>query len=251
MSHVAYYALHYGREYLAWSIRSIQDAVDEIYIFYSPTPSYGFSSGFACPDSREDLLREANRFLTKPLHWIEGSWGSEHHHREAALAHIRARHSDAQVLVVDADEVWAEGAAARALYHVTDANHAYAWMAHFRNFWRSFDWMVHDGFEPIRVVDFRHAPGSSDRVPRMMPVLHFGYAQREELMRYKWSCHGHQSELRPGWLDRFKAWQPGHTDLHPVVNNLWPEALPTSEEDAVEVRKVLEDHPYFGVDVIR
>ena len=38
---IAFYALHYGREYLAWSVRSVQDAVDEIHVLYSDRPTFG------------------------------------------------------------------------------------------------------------------------------------------------------------------------------------------------------------------
>jgi hypothetical protein len=252
MTQVAYYALHYGKEYLAWSIRSIQDAVDEIFIFYTPTPSYGHSAGIPCPDSREELVEQAYRFAAKPVHWIEGHWATEWQHRDFALHYIGSRLGLAQVLVVDADEVWAEGAAKRALYHVTDRNCAYAWMSYdFRNFWRSFDWMVHDRFAPIRIVDTRHHESTREALPEQFSVLHFGYAQREELMRYKWTCHGHQDELRAGWIDRFVNWQPEDTDLHPVVNNLWAAATLTPESVRAEISTVLSDHPYFGVPVIR
>lgn len=251
--HVAYYALHYGKEYLAWSIRSIQDAVDRIYIFYSDVPTYGYGSGAACPDSRGELEREAHRFATKPIVWVDGRWGSEGHHRQFALDHIRGDAGwDAQVLVVDSDEVWAEGAASRAIWHATRANSSYKWLAKFRNYWRSFNWMVHDGFEPIRVIDLRFANNQSscDRLPDTEHVMHFGYAQSDAITQYKWTCHGHQAELRPGWMERYVNWAPGVGDLHPVVIGLW-DATPTSDEDRNELAKVLFDHPYMGLDIIR
>lgn len=247
---VAYYAIHYGKEYLAWSIRSIQDAVDAIYIFYTDVPSYGFKSPYPCPDTREELKAQALRFATKPVYWIEGRWNSEHHHREEALRTIQQKHGPCQVLVVDADEIWPEGHAAMALEHVANSNSAYAWMANFWNFWRSFDYMVLDAFAPIRVVDQRHRAGSTGRLPDHIKVLHFGYAQCENLMGYKWTCHGHQAELRPGWRERFVKWQPGDADLHPVVNNLWDKAHPTPPEVRLEIDKIMKDHPYYGIDVI-
>ena len=55
---VASYVLHYGKEYLAWSIRSIQDCVDEIQILYSPRPSFSYQSSVPCPESEEELKAE-------------------------------------------------------------------------------------------------------------------------------------------------------------------------------------------------
>jgi hypothetical protein len=253
MSTAAYYAIHYGKEYLAWSIRSIQDAVDEIFVFYTPSPSYGHNSGAQCPDSREELSREARRFLHpgKRIHWVDGRWPSEGHHRSAALDHIK-KCGHRLVLVVDADEVWPEGAASRALNHAEQSNCAGRWLCNFTNFWRTFDRVVLDAFKPIRVVDFRHPLQSDGHMDPSIPgVLHFGYAQSEAIMRYKWTCHGHQAELRPGWSEKFSGWKEGDTDLHPCVNNLWDLAHPTPIEASVLVQQALGDHPYFGLEIIR
>lgn len=248
----AYYALHYGQEYLAYSIRSIQDAVDVIYFFYTEKPSYGFKSRIACPDTREQLKAEVARFITKPHHWIEGSWSREWTHRDHALA--RAQQDGAEVvLVVDADEVWAPGAAEQALAHAYEQNRSRRWMANFTNFWKSFDWIVLDHFTPIRVVDLRHDNNTPDAIlpAEIEPVLHFGYAQREELMGYKWTCHGHQKELRTGWREKFCRWTPEMIDLHPCVTNLWDRAHATPPETRALVQEILGDHPYAGVDVIK
>ncbi|KKK88841.1 hypothetical protein LCGC14_2739090, partial [marine sediment metagenome] len=87
---IAYIALHYGCEYLAWAVQSVQDAVDEIHIFYVAQPSYGYSQGTACPDSRVDLEREARRFCNKPLHWHDcGPFRGEGEHRDHAVETLR------------------------------------------------------------------------------------------------------------------------------------------------------------------
>jgi hypothetical protein len=244
----AYYALHYGKEYLAWSIRSIQDAVDEIFLFYSAKPSYGHSQGVRCPDTREELIAEAHRFANKPIHWVDGTWNGEGHHRDSALAHIAERGGH-QVLVVDSDEVWPEGYAKAALDHATQANSSRIWLAQFVHFWRSFKWRVHDHFEPVRVIDLRHGSGQA-RLPTDRHVLHFGYAQREEIIRYKWTCHGHQNELRPDWLNKFCGWTPEVQDLHPVVIGLWDHVHPIDETVQFEIESVLSDHPYRTLDLI-
>ena len=251
---VACYALHYGKEYLAWSIRSTQDAVDEVLVLYAAAPSFGHGGEVPCPETEEELLQEANRFATKPVRWHPGRWRSELEHRFAALAEARKAGADL-VLVVDADELWAPGVAQTTLRSVYDANRAGRWMASFRNFWRSFDWEVRDGFLPVRIVDLRHpltfdANLRHDEQPE--PVLHFGYAQSEQMVRYKWSCHGHQSELRPDWLEKkFLNWTPESTDLHPVARDLWKKAYPVSPHVQGLVGHLLADHPYYRQSLIR
>lgn len=251
---VALYTLHYGREYLAHSIRSVQDAVDQILIHYAPTPSFGHTQGLPCPDTEEALYAAAHRFATKPIVWRRGTWGNEWQHRDAAYADAQLAGAT-HAVVVDADEVWDPHALATAFTAIEQAPVRHGrWMATFANFWRSFHWMVHDHFTPIRFIDF--AKGLHDQ-PVLLPaeaqpapVYHFGYAQRVELMRYKWTCHGHQLELRPGWFDRFLRWQPEDTDLHPVVNHLWDRAHRTPDIVETALARILPDHPYAGLAII-
>ncbi len=246
----AYYALHYGCDYLPWSIRSIQDAVHEIHIFYVDRPSYGHSQGASCPDTRDALRAAAFGATDKPLHWHEGlSFHNEGQHRNHAMRTLKARGAH-QVLVVDADEIWLPGAAKAAIDAATKANRTGNWMARFVHFIRSTKYVVKDHFTPVRVIDLRH--GGSEVLPEgLEPVMHFGYAQNEALIRYKWTCHGHQDELRPGWMDRFMNWTPETEDLHPVVNDLWRKAEPLDPELTKKLAVSLKGHPYLEMDVIR
>jgi hypothetical protein len=248
---VAYYALHYGKEYLAWSIRSIQDSVDKIIILYSPTPTFGHRGSLPNPDTEEELKREAHRFATKPIIWIKGRWGTEGQHRKHGLV-VARQHGAKIILVVDADEVWDPDTARRCLERVEHENRAGRWMARFANFFRSWKYVVHDQFMPIRIVDLRHALTVDAHLdPQECPIYHFGYAQGDATMRYKWTTHGHQTELRPGWMDRFIGWKPDDEDLHPCVNNLWDRAHPTPDEITKKLQELMGDHPYADLDVIR
>jgi len=53
MKVIAYYILHYGHEYINYSMRSIYNHVDEIIILYSEHPSHGTLTALQNPDSRE------------------------------------------------------------------------------------------------------------------------------------------------------------------------------------------------------
>lgn len=251
---MACYALHYGAEYFAWSVRSVQDAVDEIHVFYTDVPSYGFSEGLPCPESEELLRAEAHRFLTKPLIWHKIQACNEGEHRNHMIRVARERGAESY-LVVDADEIWDTQSAIATLEAVSKADCAGRWLASFANFWRSFKYEVHDHFMPIRVVDMRH-PIDKDAylTPEMqpLPVYHFGYAQSLRLMEYKFSCHGHKAEFKPGWYqNKFVNWTPETRDMHPCVNNLWEKAFDTKPETLANVRRILFDHPYLDVELIK
>lgn len=257
---VAVMALHFGAEYLAWAIRGIQDAVDEIHIHYAPEPSYGYTKGLFNPDSEQDLRKQATRFLTKPLRWFTVT-GTSQEGRHRALMDTSAREADADLyIVIDADEVWDPESARATLDAVYAANRAGRWLTRFHNFWRSFAWQVDDQFMPIRIVDCRHplvdpktGRGNDaylDETLQPWPVFHFGYVQTLKTMRYKLSVHSHTDEMRAGWLeDKFIPWQPGDTDCHPTARDLWT-PRPTSPEVAVKVRELLHDHPYLDLDLV-
>lgn len=247
----AYYALHYGREYLAASIRSVQDAVDELHVFYVDRPSYGHSQGAACPETRDQLRAEAFSAATKPLHWHEGlHFRGEGAHREHAVQTLKDRGAH-QILVVDADEVWLPGGAKAALHAATVANRTRNWMARFVHFIRSTKYAVTDHFTPVRILDLRFASGSEVLPETVDPVMHFGYAQRDDLIRYKWTCHGHQNELRAGWMDRFLNWTPETTDLHPAIVDFWERAERIDPALREKLELALAGHPYLELEVIR
>ena len=252
MKKIAYYALHYGKEYLAWSVRSVQDSVDEIHVLYTDRPSFGHSSRLVCPDSEAELRREAERFLTKPLLWHKGHWQGEAAHRDAIRDIARARGAPL-VLVVDADEVW-DTESAKAILEATERyNAAGSICARFVHFWRSFRHVCQDPCMPTRVLDLRHPwQATWYGAAQPAPVLHFGYAQSEAIMRYKWTCHGHQAEFRPRWLEeKFLGWAPGQGDVHPTCRDGFWSPVETPEAIRAQRDALLSDHPYHGLPVIR
>jgi len=255
---IAVCALHYGAEYLPWAVRGVQDAVDEVHIFYSATPTYGFSDGSRCPESEMQLQEAACRFA-KPgkVMWHRCSgFQNEGQHRDEM--HMIAQACGAEAyLVFDADEVWDPAAAAATIENVVRHNRAGLWLALFANFWRSWKFMVHDGFRPVRVVDLRHPRGGAQAYlteeDQPQPVFHFGYAQSLPIMKYKIGCHGHRHEWRADWWDsKFMPWRADAqtNDIHPVVFNLWPQAEPTPPHILAKLDELLPEHPNRGLDLI-
>jgi len=260
---IAYYALHYGVEYLAWSIRSIQDCVDEIHVLYTDTPSFGHNAGAKPPgnESEERLLIEAHRFLKDPakLRWHRVSAHGEGRHR----MQIEQLAPGSDICVhVDADEIWDTESLHRCIERA-ESDNAFSWRAHFVHFWRSFDWVCVDPAMPERVFNWNNRAARITKyhgAEQLVPVLHFGYAQSEALMKYKWTIHGHQPELRRDWFrEKFLPWTPasGISDVHPTCEkDFWvPRRIEDHPSPAWILKTLyaqLSDHPYAeGIPVIR
>lgn len=250
MKRIAYYVAMYGADFFAWSIRSIQDAVDEIVVLYTDRPSFGHSTELTCPDTEEDLKREANRFLKKPLIWRSGRWSSEGEHRSEAIRVCVERGAD-QILVVDTDELW-DAATAKAALDASVGKESEV-RVRFVHFWRSLWWVCEDPCMPVRILNPHGAPGTAYLSPQEVPVLHFGYAQSSNVIRFKWNFHGHLAEFRQGWFEsKFNPWTPqsGIRDVHPTCErDFWvPKPLP--QNLAPIVSNLLHDHPYKDLEVI-
>jgi len=249
---IAYVAAHYGKDLLPWALRSVQDAVDETHILYTATPSFGHGTHLVCPDTRQEMAQASLRFATKPVHWHEGRWPNEGAHRTTILDIARQRGAR-QILWVDADEVWAPGAAQAALDAAREQP-AGVVRVRFIHFWRSFGWACEDPSMPTRIINVERDPAKLWYLsPQAVPVLHFGYAQPLELIRYKQDIHGHKAEWRPEWFaEKFQAWTPGSgiTDVHPTCrDNFWePRPVPPHVEAALDA--TMHDHPHYGLELI-
>lgn len=254
--------LHYGADYLAYALRSVAPFVDRHYILYTASGSHGHRTERACPDTRHQLYREALRF-TSNIEWVDGAWRTEGEQRD--YIHQLEPNADL-VLVADADEVWGDGLAERAI-------DAALWNTnpptrHFRmpmiHYWRSFRRAVlRDPAYPIRMIAPKVSGNSEitlailrDDVTRenaasipdsCLLIHHFGYAQRSEIVEYKQHTHGHRGEWRRDidWFtDRFMA--NAQRDCHPVGSEYWnPEPVP-----AGTLPKVMQFHRYAALEVI-
>ncbi len=250
MKTIAYYALHYGKEYLAWSIRSVQDFVDEIHVLYAAKPSFGHSTREGCPETEAELRTEADRFLKKPLLWHRGEWTQESDHRNAAVSIARRAGAD-QILPVDADEVW-DGETLETALRVARDKNAKTTLVRFCHLWRSFDWVCDDPAMPVRIV----RPDGVDPIwyltPQKYPVFHFGYAQSRRIVEYKQKIHGHKNDWRSGWFEnKYVKWDPAHpqADVHPTNVNFWT-PKPLDLDRVAVLRRLMDGHPGVGARVI-
>jgi len=244
----SYTVLHYGADYLGYALRSVYDFMDGLHVVYSPHPSHGHRAETTPPEGRDLLVDIA--FAHDPLgkvHWHDVDFWDEGPLRDAAVR-IAQAHGAELVLVVDCDEVWPEETLAGVLSHVWDSDLGRRdWLINFTTLWRSFDWAVRDDLWPVRLLDLRQSGGVA-YVPRELgPIYHFGYAVRDQIMRYKWDIHGHKAELRPGWLDgKWAAWPPP-PDCHPTNDrDFWrPEPF-----DRTALPPLMRGHPFWGLEKI-
>lgn len=245
MKVAAYTALHYGREYLGWAIRSVIDVVDEYIVLYSPTGSHGTRTDRPCPETRDELYAIAKAAAGDKLRWIDGhNWRHEGQQRDAIYQHTDA---DA-ILVLDADEIWNEALIVSALLaaRYEQARYYRAPMIHY---WRSFyRAVVDDPAFPIRLIlpKVRHGEDTLRRLHENSVINHFGYAQTPQIVEYKQHVHGHRGEWRGNWYrDRFLV--NSQVDCHPTSQNYW---FPQRIDPMSYLPAWMATHPYFGLEVI-
>lgn len=255
MKIMAYYVLHYGKEWLHWSLRSLAPHVDEVVILYTPTPSYGHTTTLTNPDTRDDLYGIAKSLISgSNLIWQDYQGGNigEGAHRDAAVDICKERGAD-YVFVADYDEVWEHRTFVAALSQIRNAaKPAKNWRVPIQHYWRSVNWVCKDPSMPVRVLDLsRPINNNSDGyiTHENGVVHHFGYAISPALMQYKWGIHGHKPEYRPGWFEhKFMKWKPNYPmDVHPTNIDFWNPA----SFDKNTIAHLVGDHPYFDLEIIK
>ena len=234
--------LHYGLDYIGFALRSIYDQVDRIHVVYTPHPSHGTQTTLTPPDSREDLMAAALAVGPK-VQWHDvNRFYQEGQHRDYALSLCRGD----LVLVVDADEVWKPAELEAALKHAYDTAGSRTWLVNCITLWRSFRWVVRDNMWPIRIHDLRQPKDAGPGyIPQeMAQFYHFGYAVRDQVLKYKMACHGHVGEWRQDWYaTKWDVWPP-QPDSHPTCLDTWfPEPF-----DRKLLPEVMWGHPFFNVE---
>lgn len=236
-------ALHYGREYLGYSIRSVINDLDELHVLYSPEGSHSVRTTARCPETRDELFTIAHASAGDKLHWHDGDWRFEGQQRDSIF-----NYTDADVLVtVDADEWWKPGLLRAVLRYgeYTTKSDLRIPMWHY---WRSLRRVVKDDpaypvrvrFLPLQKGDttFQRPPWSAED----FLIHHMGYAQSTPIVEYKPKVHGHIAEWRADWFET--RWLPNaQTDCHPTMFNRW-------NPIACEPPDFMREHPYYSLEVI-
>lgn len=238
--------IHYGADYLKYSIGSVINFVDEHYVIYSSQGSHGSRTSEVCPDTREQLAALAIEAAGDKLRWVEKEFDNEGAQRE--YIHELAPDADC-IIVVDSDEVYSEKL-------ISDLDHLFSQPRYYNrrsrvgfwHYWRSFKrGFMHDPAWPERIIFPQVVNNNAGTIDTDGIIHHFGYAQRPEIVRYKQLTHGHKGEWRKDidWFnDVFMANR--QTDCHPVGSEYWN----CEDMDLSQLPAILADHPYAEMDVI-
>lgn len=240
----AVYCIHYGLEWFRWSLHSVRDFVDDVYVFYTATPSHGHSTDLQCPEKRDDLLNVAKEF---GAYWHDvGPFQWEGQHRDFSIKTIADAGYD-QALVVDADELWDASHLAEFIQFAKDTR-ARSIRVAMNHFWRSIKWYCKDDAAPLRLFNLHQSEGEAYWPLDKQRVFHMGYAQSANIVHYKMMIHGHRNELRDSWFDKiFIPWRPGIGDVHPSGINQWT-PIPYIDDGTLEY--LAGDNPYWDEDLI-
>lgn len=257
MKVVGFTALHYGKDYLAYAIRSIIDHIDEYHVAYTAIGSHGHRTQIPCPETRDELYAIASAAAGNKLHWHEGEWPYEGAQRDSI--HEYAPDADA-IIVCDADEIWPDGMVQKAISRTIQYPTIKQFRAEMCHFWRSFyRCILHDPSYPIRVINPRgtddkvfyidaHRKDYIEGVDHRLMIAHLGYAQRPEIVQYKQLTHGHRNEWRKDvdWFaDKYLA--NAQTDTHPVGSEYWN---PERVDPLDYMPRWMQEHPYYHMQVI-
>ena len=227
---IAYTALHYGADYLAYAVRSVIDHIDQYYVLYSPAPSHGHRGG-SVPipkrESRDNIHAIAKQAAGEKLIWVDGDWTHEGQQRDY-IYHVAP---DADViLVLDSDEIWHSRLIERVMFaaRFAKSDDVTRLRIPIIHYWRSFSRCVlHDPAFPERVIFPQVVNGQTQTLGASYPINHMGYAIRPDLMRYKLSIHGHKNEfpdIDTWYQDTFLA--NAQVDCHPIGSEYWnPETV--------------------------
>lgn len=245
MKIIAYTALHYGKDYLGYAIKSVIDYVDEYWVLYSAIGSHGFRTNVPCPDTREELYWIAQQVAGDKLHWVDGEWAHEGLQRDSILEHC----PNADVIIVlDSDEIWSEDAI-RIAGKAAVVRNTHIFRVPIIHYWRSFyRCILHDPAFPVRII----VPNGNEReetLPTPKPINHMGYAQRPAIVEYKQLTHGHRNQWRTdcNWFqDKYMA--NAQMDCHPVGSEYWN---PESVNPWDYMPAFMKHHPYAQMEVIK
>lgn len=240
---IGYIPLHYGSEYLHYTIKSMEPFVEKIWIVYSPEGSQGHRTNVICPEEEGALMDIALKASQK-VHWHKGTWTSESAHRRWILSESEGYDL---IFTLDSDEIVEPNDIESALQKAFESDKRFFGIHGFVNFWKSFNWCCRDGFMPIRITNLRNKEGQENVDCR---IYHFGYCQSLKIQQYKWGVSGHAPELRPGWMNEiYLRWSTEKqlTNLHPVSRDIWVHADPFDKNTLPEI---LHSHPNFNKEVV-
>lgn len=264
--------LHYGADYFTEACRSVLPAVDELFVCYTPRPSYGHAGEIKRPKRDKEVnlykqfieLRKYPEAAGKRLKWeVTTKSKGESQHRNIGSIYAQKQSFDIMVSF-DSDEIWDTDSLFDCVHQAYNSSQKYFYTEHsgWKHFYRSFGEYCQDSFQPVRLVNFNNYV-TSYGVVTGCKIYHMGYAIKEDVMDYKLSCHGHKgeidiSEFTQIWNNYNKnEWDvyiesgdfipDKSATLHPVSKQVWRK---TKLQDKNELPDLLKNHKFFNLNKI-
>ena len=276
----AVYCVYNEDEYIGYSIRSIYDVVDRIYVLLGEVPYSAYNPKarelYTQADRTEAIVQELAKRCPK-IRLIKGRWDSEIEHRNAGVALCRGDKLDYYFLV-DGDEVYRQDHLANLLEEIRQHPRAGQFIIKCDIFWRGFkyripaddlSWMPRRLFKlsgwsqlgksplalpwPARFIgnNKTNSVGSVYHIePSRVRFYHFSYARQPKKMEEKLRTFSHAHEIAPDWYERvWLGWKANRalTNLNPVDPPKFPRIVTQPADDLPEV---MREHPYYAMDVI-
>jgi len=280
MKIAAIYCVYNEEEYIEYSIRSIYDFVDHVFVLLGCAPYCAYNARareqFQQPDQTETIVRRLAATHPK-IQLITGLWDSEQAHRNAGMR-LCLGHGDDYYFLVDGDEVYRRDHLEQLRTEVAAHPEAGQFIIKCHLFWRSFRYRIPAeelGWMPRRVFKVTwisrlgkswlplprpcwftgnnktNSWGTVYHIPPERVVFyHFSYARSPARMQEKLLTFSHAHEILDGWYTRvWLPWpQQRHmTAIHPIDPPKFSRAVYHEVSDLPEV---MRSHPYFEQDVI-
>lgn len=260
---IAVYVVHYGMDYLEYSIKSIYDKVDKILL------SVGLKSWTYKTTHDIDQRFLAHIYdLAKKYSKIEivtvDSAKLDEEQRNLTIPHAAGYD---YYFLVDFDEIY-DGDSIDRLYNFVSANPGHSvYRIPFFHFWRGFGYRLEETiFKPVerlfrisRRFRFKWSSksGFKEKAKINVPIdicscFHFSYARMPDEIKMKTETWAHATDVRPNWFeDIFLKW-PGNKemiDIHPYKDQeeLWKRAV---FFDKTRLPDFMKDHPYYNMEII-
>lgn len=211
--------VHDDVSYMKEALASFKQ-VQKRYVFVSRVPWHGEPGNWQVAS---EIARESGATV------VEGDWGSEAIHRQAALSQL-SEFGHAYALIPDSDEV-IEASLLESLLRIAGQDLAERVYIEWATYWKTPQHVVRprEAFTPCMMlsltkahhVELRHFEGGRALLlPASYGIVHhLSYAGSDERIFRKTSSWGHRDEVQPGWFERvWKGWDhdPLMQDLHPT-----------------------------------
>lgn len=257
---IAVYVIHYGRDYLEYSIQSIYNHVDKIIISVG-LKSWAYNRSKPIDPSFLSYILDLPKKYPK-IEIVTGEWSIEEDQRNSTIEYAR---SFDYYFLLDHDEIY-DPTDLDKLYEFVD-NHPQnaVFKIPFINFWRSFGYVLEEShptpvqrfFRTGRRFRFKLSCLSGYKARTHINVecckcFHFSYAQTPEAIKYKIGTWMHAPELAADWYESvFEKWPQNRQmeNLFLIANNekVWKRAITF---DKIQLPEFMKLHPFYEMDII-